>query len=156
MTTVMTRVVARVLFLPLLVVAIAVMLKGYADIGDGFSAGVIASLAVILQGLAFGAADFDRLPLVRYASLGAFAGLAIALSVVFVPVLNGDPMFTHQPVAGTSATHFGMLELITPVLFDVGVFLVVLGFCVGTLGAVARETMRREREQAPPGRRGAP
>jgi multisubunit Na+/H+ antiporter MnhB subunit len=158
MTSVMTRSVARILYLPMYLVAAAVLIKGYVDIGDGFSAGVIASLGIILQGVAFGADEFDRLPFVRYAPLGTFAGLFLALSVAFGPVLAGKPIFTHSPAVGTHAGHFGSLEFITPVLFDVGVFLVVLGFCVGSVSAVARETVRREREQgaspaAPGGRR---
>lgn len=152
MTSVMTRIAARILLLPSFMVAAAILVKGYVDIGDGFSAGVIASLAIILQGVAFGAGEFDRLPLARYAPLATFAGLVLALAVAFVPVAFGNPIFLHQPVAGTPARHFGSLEFITPVLFDVGVFLIVFGFCVGSVGAVARETERgeREREQAAP------
>lgn len=147
MTTYMTRTTARILFLPTLMVSLGVLIKGYADVGDGFSAGVIASLGIILQAVAFGAEDFDRLPLVRYAPLATFAGLFLALAVAFGPVLAGNPIFQHWPAAGEPATHFGALEFITPVVFDIGVYLIVIGFCVGTLSAVARETVRREREQ---------
>ena len=55
-TTVLTRMVARLLLAPVLVVAAAVLVKGYADVGDGFAAGVIAALGVLLQYLAFGRA----------------------------------------------------------------------------------------------------
>jgi len=154
MTSVMTRSVARILYLPMYLVAAAILIKGYVDIGDGFSAGVIAALGIILQGVAFGADEFDRLPFVRYAPLGTLAGLFLALAVAFGPVLAGRPIFLHSPVAGEHASHFGSLEFITPVLFDVGVFLVVLGFCVGSVSAVARETARREREQSTSGGRG--
>lgn len=147
MTTEMTRTTSRILLLPILMVAIGVLIKGYADVGDGFSAGVIASLGIVLQAVAFGAEEFDRLPLVRYAPLATFAGLFLALAVAFTPVMVGDPIFLHQPEYTETATHFGAVEFITPVLFDIGVFLVVIGFCVGTLSAVARETVRREREQ---------
>lgn len=147
MTTEMTRTTCRILLLPILMVAVGVLIKGYADVGDGFSAGVIASLGVVLQGVAFGAAEFDRLPLVRYAPLATFAGLFLALTVAFAPVLVGDSIFLHRPEAGNPATHFGAVEFITPVLFDIGVFLIVFGFSVGSLSAVARETVRREREQ---------
>ncbi len=147
MTTEMTRTTCRILLLPILMVAVGVLIKGYADVGDGFSAGVIASLGIVLQGVAFGAEEFDRLPMVRYAPLATFAGLFLALAVAFTPVFGGDPIFLHQPEAGTPVTHFGAIEFITPVLFDIGVFLIVFGFCVGSLSAVARETVRREREQ---------
>lgn len=147
MTTVMTRSVSRILLLPTFMIAFAVLIKGYADIGDGFSAGVIASLGIILQGIAFGPDEFDRLPLVRYAPLAAIAGVFLALCVAFAPVLAGQSILTHWPPAGDGAAHFGALEFITPLLFDAGVFLVVFGFCVGSVSSIARALQRQEREQ---------
>lgn len=147
MTTVMTRIVARILLLPTYLIALAVMIKGYADIGDGFSAGVIASLGVILQGVAFGPDEFDRLPLVRFAPLAPLVGVALALGVAFGPVLAGKPILSHWPAPGEEVVHFGTLELFTPLLFDIGVFLIVFGFCVGSVGAIARAIERVERER---------
>jgi multicomponent Na+:H+ antiporter subunit B len=147
MTTVMTRSVARMLLLPTFVIAFAVIIKGYADIGDGFSAGVIASLGIILQGVAFGPDEFDRLPLVRFAPLAPLVGVALVLGVAFGPVLAGKPILSHWPPAGEEVMHFGTLEFFTPLLFDIGVFLVVVGFCVGSVGAIARAVERVERER---------
>lgn len=146
MTTVMTRSVSRILLLPTFLVAFAILIKSYADIGDGFSAGVIASLGIILQGIAFGADEFDRLPLVRFAPVAAIAGVFLALCVAFVPALFGEPIFTHWPRPGDDVVHFGTLELFTPLLFDLGVFLVVFGFCVGSVSSIARALQRQERE----------
>jgi multisubunit Na+/H+ antiporter MnhB subunit len=150
MTTVLTQLVARALLLPTFLIALAIMIKGYADTGDGFSAGVIASLGVLMQAVAFGVDELETLPLVRYAPAGTFLGLLISLAIVFTPVLFGEPLFTHWPAAGDHATHFGALEFITPVLFDIGVFLVIFGFCVGVIGSIARAQQRilRERERA--------
>lgn len=136
---------ARLLFIPGWVIAIAIMLKGYADIGDGFSAGVIAAIVVILQGLAFGADELERIAVARLSSLLAFIGLALAYAIAFVPVLFGYPIMTHFPTMNKRAVHFGALEFITPVLFDVAVFLVVYGFCVGAIMAVARAEVRHQR-----------
>lgn len=147
MTTVLTRSAARILFIPILMVAAAVLVKGYADIGDGFSAGVIASLAIILQGVAFGAEEFERLPLVRLAPVGAIVGVFLAACVAFAPVFFGEPVFRHWPHAGEEASRFGTLEFITPVVFDVGVFLVVTGFCVGSVTSISRAQIRQDRDQ---------
>jgi hypothetical protein len=57
-------------------------------------------------------------------------------------------LLTHWPLVGDKAGHFGRLEFITPVLFDIGVFLVVFGFCVGVLGAIARAQQRVLRDRA--------
>jgi len=145
MTTVLTQLVARALFLPALVIAMGLMIKGYADTGDGFSAGVIAALGVLMQVVAFGVDELDRLPLVKYAPAGTFAGLLLALSIVFIPVLRGDALFTHSPGMGEPVAHFGTLEFITPMLFDLGVFVVVFGFCVGVIGAIVRAQVRVQR-----------
>lgn len=142
MTTVMTQMVARLLFLPSLLIAVGVMIKGYVDVGDGFSAGVIASLGVALQLMVFGAHELERLPMLRYVPAASFLGVFIALLTAFVPAIRGQALFTHWPPAGEEVIHFGTLEIITAVAFDVGVFLVVFGFGVGVIGAVARAEAR--------------
>jgi len=149
--TVVTRSAIRILLIPTFLIAIATMLKGYGDTGDGFSAGVIAALGIAIQGVAFGADEFERLPLVRFAPVGSFVGLLLALSLAFLPVFWGYPVMTHFPLPGEHVVHFGTLELITAVLFDVSVFLVVFGFGVGVVSAIARAQKRlmrtREREE---------
>jgi multisubunit Na+/H+ antiporter MnhB subunit len=142
MTTDLTKVVARILLIPTFLVAMGVMVKGYADIGDGFSAGVIASLGVALQVMVFGPVELNRLPLVHLAAKGTFLGVFIALLTAFVPALRGKPLMTHWPPTDEEPVHFGALELITAVAFDVGVFLVVFGFGVGVISAIARSQAR--------------
>ncbi len=67
----------------------------------------------------------------------AIVGLAIALATTFVPSLFGQPLLTHWPPAGESAVHVGSLELITAVVFDIGVFCIVFGFAVGAIDVIA-------------------
>lgn len=138
MTSLLTRTVAKLLLLPTLVVAFAILVKGYTQPGDGFSAGVVAGLGVVLQYLAFGREEAEKLPLVRHAGVIAFVGLLISLLVGLAPLLLGDPLLTHYPPPGAKVLHFGTLEAITAVLFDVGVFLLVFGFVVGTVGMISR------------------
>lgn len=138
MTSVLTEAVARLLLAPILVVSVAVLVKGYADVGDGFAAGVIAALGILLQYLVFGRAQAERMLPIRLVPAGAFVGLIGALAVAFWPVLRGDELLAHLPAAGTSATHLGTLELTTAVLFDLAVFLLVLGAVVGIIHALAQ------------------
>ncbi len=142
-TTVLTQVAARILLIPIFVVAIGIMIKGYVDIGDGFSAGVIASLGVALQVMVFGPEELTRLPVIQRAPKGTFLGLLIALLTAFVPAVRGQPLMTHWPPAGEKAIHFGTVEFITAVAFDVGVFLVVFGFGVGVTATLARAQERK-------------
>jgi multisubunit Na+/H+ antiporter MnhB subunit len=126
------------LFLPILMVAVATLIKGYADTGDGFTAGVIAALAVLLQFLAFGEREVARQLPIRYAPTAALVGLVVALAVTFLSVLRGEAILTHSPAPGADVVHLGSLELLTAVVFDVGVFLLVLGFAVSTIDLIAK------------------
>lgn len=141
----MIQSIARLLLVPGWIIALAMLFKGYVDIGDGFSAGVIAALVVAIQGLAFGAEEMEQMLLARMAPAMAFVGLGIAYSIAFVPVLFGKPIMSHWPPMNHSVIHFGVLEVMTPVLFDIAVFLVVYGFCVGAMMAVSRAELRHQR-----------
>lgn len=137
MTSALTRTVARLLLAPAFVLALAILVKGYADVGDGFSAGVVAALGVLAQYLAFGSREAERLLPVRLAPAAVVAGLLLALVVAFAPLAWGDPPLTHLPRAGSDVVHLGTVELLTAVAFDVGVFLLVLGASVGIIRTLA-------------------
>ena len=137
MTTLMTQVVVRLVLAPAIVIAAAVLVKGYSSVGDGFSAGVIAALGVLAVYLALGAREADRVLPVRLAPAGAIAGLLLTLVVTFSSVLRGEPLLTHAPPPGADVIHLGTLELVTAVAFDVGVFLLVFGAVVGIVRAIA-------------------
>jgi multisubunit Na+/H+ antiporter MnhB subunit len=136
-TTVLTRMVARLLLVPVLMVAAAFLIKGYVDVGDGFGAGVIAALGVLLQYLAFGRAAVERVLPVRHAPKLALGGLLVALAVAFVPALGGRAPLEHAPAPGAEVIHLGSLELLGAVAFDVGVFALVLGMVVATIHLIA-------------------
>jgi hypothetical protein len=51
--------------------------------------------------------------------------MLIALGAGFFGVALGDPPFTHLPGPGQPVIEIGTLELITPVAFDLGLFLLV-------------------------------
>ncbi|MBI3967047.1 MAG: MnhB domain-containing protein [Chloroflexi bacterium] len=137
MTTILTRKVARLLLLPTFIVAAAVLVKGYTDTGDGFSAGVIAVTGVLLQYVGLGYDDAERLLPVRLAPVAGFAGLLVVLAVAFLPVALGQPILTHAPAHGAEVVNLGTLELHTAVLFDLGVFMLVFGFGIGTFRLIA-------------------
>ena len=116
---------------PAVMVAAAIIVKGYTDVGDGFSAGVIVALAIALRYIALGRERAERsLPILRYAPAIATAGLLVALAVGVFPVFMGDPPFTHLPAPGEPVVKIGTLELITAVAFDLGLFLLVTGVLV--------------------------
>lgn len=147
-TSVMTRVVARLLLLPTIVTAAAILVKGYAQVGDGFSAGVIAALGIVMQYLAFGREQTERLLPLRGIGYGAFVGLLLTLVVAARPLFVGEPVMSHWPPPGAHVIHIGTLEIITAVAFDLGIFLLVLGYGVGATSLVARLIGRIDRRRA--------
>jgi len=137
--TPIVRVVAPRLLPVALVVAFALIVKGYTDVGEGFGAGVIVALAVGLRYVVLGPERADRtLPLVRRADVLAAVGLLTALAFGFAGIVIGEPPFTHYPRAGEPAIHVGTLELTTAVGFDIGLFLLVVGVVVLLTRELAR------------------
>lgn len=149
--SILTEAVARLLLAPSLMVAAAILVKGYVDVGDGFSAAVVVTLAVALQYLVLGARRTEEeIPVLRHAPRVAIAGILIALASGFFPLLYGDAVFTHAPAHGDRVVHVGRLELMTPVLFDVGVFLLVAGALIALIHHLAEPPeLEAEAEAAP-------
>jgi multicomponent K+:H+ antiporter subunit A len=114
------------LVLPLtLLMAVFILLRGHNLPGGGFIAGLITAIALILQYLANGVAwTRERLPGRMQPLIGA--GLLIATLVGLVSFLLGYPFLT------TTFGHFdwplvGEFELASAMIFDLGVWLVVVG-----------------------------
>lgn len=126
--SILTQAVARILLAPALMAAAAILIKSYGDVGDGFSAGVVVSLVIAVQYLVFGARRTEQeMPFLRHAPRITIAGIMVALVSGFFPLFTGDAVFSHQPAPGEHPIHIGTLELMTPVLFDIGVFMLVAG-----------------------------
>ena len=132
------------LLLPLaLMVSIFIFLRGHNLPGGGFIAGLITTAALILQYLASGIAWTREQWAVRYHRLIAW-GLTIALLTGLGSWLFGRPFLT------SAFGHFelplvGEFELATAMLFDLGVYLVVVGalmLVLTTLGDLNRRCLR--------------
>jgi multisubunit Na+/H+ antiporter MnhB subunit len=136
---VIVEVVGPRLLGPAVMVAAAIIVKGYGDVGDGFSAGVIVALAIAIRYVALGTERTEAtLPVLRHTPIVAVAGLLTVLAVGFFPVLLGDPPLSHEPGPNEHVVKIGTLELITPVLFDVGLFFLVAGVLIVLVHHLAR------------------
>jgi multisubunit Na+/H+ antiporter MnhB subunit len=143
--SVVLELIAPRLLGPALMVAMAIIVKGYADVGDGFSAGVIVATAIALRYVVLGPERTERgLPILRYAPRFVAAGLLLSLAVASIGPIRGEPPLTHVPAAGASVVHLGTLELITAVVFDLGVFLLVTASLVVLVHNLARLAGERE------------
>jgi multisubunit Na+/H+ antiporter MnhB subunit len=133
------RVVARLLPGPSLMVAAGLIVKGYAEVGDGFAAGVVVALAIALIYVALGAERAEEvLPVLRHAPVVAVGGLLLALASGFFPLALGEPPVSHRPGPDDEVVKIGALELFTPLLLDIGVFLLVVGVLTVLLHQLAR------------------
>ncbi len=146
----MTDLAARAIFPLALAAAVALLLRGYADVGDGFSAGAVAGAGAALQ---FAALPFDRAVARTRAVLAPrmiALGLLLTLLTAWWPVLFGLPPVSHFPAPEAHAAAFGVLEFHTGVLFDLGVAAAVYGAVTGAFGRLnAPATGRDDPGDAP-------
>lgn len=120
--------------------AIWVLLRGHHQPGGGFIAGLLISAVLALQGVAFGWEAAQAIfPLPGPYLLGS--GLLISFSTVLSPALLGDAFMDHRAGA-IRLPLVGDVEWTTALLFDVGVFLVVVGTMKTILLAIAADTAR--------------
>jgi multicomponent Na+:H+ antiporter subunit B len=108
--------------------SVYIMFRGHNEPGGGFIGGLIAASAIILHSVAFGAAsarETMRVPSMAIAGWGLFLA---AISGVFSLVagkqfLTGLWWIPHLDIEAH-------LAISTPLLFDIGVYLVVVGAIV--------------------------
>lgn len=122
--------------LPLLLLfSVFVLLRGHNEPGGGFVGGLVAAAALALYAIAYGvAAARQMLRIDPRALIGV--GLLIAIGSGLLSAARGLPFLTglwverELPLLG---------KVGTPLLFDVGVFLVVIGVVLTIIFALSEE-----------------
>ncbi len=119
----------------MLLFSLFLLVRGHNEPGGGFVGGLVASTAFALVLLSEGRAAAERL--LRWDPLAfAAGGLFVALLSGIPPLLQGSPFMTGVwlkvplPVLG---------KIGSPVVFDAGVYLVVLGIVLAILFSLAEE-----------------
>jgi multicomponent K+:H+ antiporter subunit A len=127
--------------LPLaLMVAVYIFLRGHNLPGGGFIAGLIAAVALILQYIANGIVwTHQRMPLRYPVMLGL--GLLFAVGTGAGSIVYGHPFLTSSFTYVTLPV-VGKFELATALLFDVGVFLTVVGATLMMLLSLGRLSLK--------------
>lgn len=129
--------IAQVSLYVIKLLGVWIFFRGHNEPGGGFIAGLVIAAAVALQGIAFGFKAAERLFPFHFATLLG-TGLTISvLTVVVPPFLGYAPMksafdYIHLPILGE-------LEWATAAIFDLGVFLVVVGTVKAVLLHIAEE-----------------
>ncbi|MBO0663532.1 Na+/H+ antiporter subunit B [Jiella sp. MQZ9-1] len=137
MRTIIFRFTAPYLTALMLLFSIFVLLRGHNEPGGGFIGGLIAASAFAIYGIACGVAPVRRALYFHPMAIAA-AGLCFAVAAGIVSIFAGTGFMTglwvFPKIFGTE------VALSTPMLFDIGVYLVV----VGGISAIALALEERE------------
>jgi multicomponent Na+:H+ antiporter subunit B len=126
MSSIILSTTIRLLLPLLLLFSVFLLLRGHNEPGGGFVGGLVAAAAISLYALAEGVEAAHRILIVNPRQLIA-GGLLTALGSGIIPLFLGRPFqsglwLPHSlPVLG----HVG-----TPLLFDLGVYLLVAGMAL--------------------------
>ena len=132
----------RVLVALLLLFSVYWLLRGHNLPGGGFIGGLVGATGFVLYAIAC-SVDSARRALRVPPQTVAGVGLGIALTAGLVPLAMGDAPFTGQwlfvggEVPGTYSE--GAIALSTILVFDVGVYLTVLGSTLALVFALEEE-----------------
>ena len=138
------RVIMQWLFPVIVVLAIFLFVRGHDLPGGGFAAGVALSIAFILQYMAAGTRWTEaRLRVQPIYWIGA--GLLIAVAAGVGAWAFGYPFLTSY-FQYVDVPLIGKLPAATAMIFDAGVFALVVGATVLVLIALAHQSIRKPRE----------
>ncbi|MEP3045828.1 MAG: Na+/H+ antiporter subunit B [Roseibium sp.] len=137
MRTIIFRTIAPYLSALMVLFSVFVLLRGHNEPGGGFIGGLIAASALAIFGIACGVASVRRAIVFHPMSISAFG--------LFIGALAGIPSFFLGQAFMTSqwlTFYLGEVEvaLSTPLVFDIGVYLVV----VGSISSIALALEERE------------
>ncbi|EKO3555908.1 Na+/H+ antiporter subunit B [Vibrio metschnikovii] len=130
------QVAARFLLPMLLLFSIFLLLRGHNEPGGGFIAGLVASSAFALHLFAFTPVQTRRLIGVDSSQLMG-VGLMIAMFSGVIGVILSGSEFLTSVWWTVYLPGVGELKLSTPLLFDIGVYLVVIGMVTTLLLTLA-------------------
>jgi multicomponent Na+:H+ antiporter subunit B len=137
MNSLILRTATRLLLPLLLLLSLFLLYRGHNEPGGGFVGGLLAAAALALYAVAVDVQAARRMVRVAPQSLIG-AGLLVAAASGAAPLLMREPflkgLWTDFRAAGLAGAHFG-----SPMLFDVGVYLVVVGVTLTVIFALLEE-----------------
>ena len=137
MTSIILRTATRYMFPPLLVFSVYLLLRGHHYPGGGFVGGLFAGSAFALYALAFDVAAARKL--LRFDPRDVTAvGLAVAL-VSGIPALFSGSAFLTGTWWKVPLRPGVTLDIGSPLIFDIGVYLVVLGVLLTLVFSLGEE-----------------
>lgn len=147
--SIMLEVIVRLLFHPAMIVSIFLLFAGHNEPGGGFAGGLIAALALVARYLAGGRYELgEAVPVDPGKILGL--GIVLAVGAAVIPLFFGAaPLQSAYAVATLPV--LGPVSFGTSTIFDIGVYLVVVGLALDILRSLGSEIDRqRERGDVEP------
>ncbi|MHA7304492.1 Na+/H+ antiporter subunit A [Arthrobacter sp. TMN-49] len=142
--SIIIEVVTRLVFHSIIVISIYLLLAGHNGTGGGFAGGLVAGLALTIRYLAGG--RFELAEATRI-SAGTLLGLGLTIAALtgLAPLLLGGEVFQSAIIA-FELPIFGHVKFVTSTLFDIGVYLVVVGLVVDVLRSLGSEIDQHEED----------
>lgn len=140
------EVVTRLLFHSMIILSIYLLLAGHNGPGGGFAGGLVAGLALTIRYLAGG--RFELAEATRV-SAGAMLGLGLGLAAItgMFPLLLGGQVF-QSAIIHLDLPVFGDVKFVTSAIFDIGVYMVVVGLVIDVLRSLGAEIDQHEEDSA--------
>ncbi len=130
--------VTRMIFHVTLLVSLYVMLRGHNAPGGGFAGGLIAGAAFVFRILAGGRKG--RIDVARISPTMLIAvGMLLAIGSGFAALVVGN-QFLETSVFHVDVPAIGDVKLVTAAVFDLGVYLLVIGVVIIVLSNLASRT----------------
>ncbi len=130
MTSIILTTTTRFLTPFLLTVSVFLLMRGHDLPGGGFAGGLVAVAAMALHLMAYGEPELQRIVRADPRTVVGI-GLLCAIFSGLVGTMWGYPLLTS--VWREFGTPLGHVKIGTPMLFDLGVYLVVVGAGIGLL-----------------------
>ncbi|TFB65819.1 Na+/H+ antiporter subunit A [Cryobacterium sp. Hz9] len=139
--SILIEVLVRLLFHPAMIVSIYLLFAGHNLPGGGFAGGLLAGLALVARYLAGGRYELgEAAPIDPGKILGLGVILAVGMSVISL-FFDGIPLQSAYFTATVPV--LGNLSFGTSTIFDVGVYLVVIGLTYDILRSLGSEIDRQ-------------
>ncbi len=135
------RFLARVMMPVLILFSLFLLLRGHNEPGGGFVGGLVGAGSIVLMTLAYGAEEVRQRLRIDFLRT-MYYGLAVAILAGVIGLVIGVA-FQDAYWWTTFIQGIGSIEVSTPLLFDIGVYMVVL--CV-TSSIVMNMAEEGERE----------
>ncbi len=133
MNSIILKIAARYLLPLLILFSIFVLLRGHYLPGGGFIGGLVASIAIILHAFSVGFQEAKK-DMPFHPGFLMPVGLLVSLSSGLLPMVLGRPFMTGlwYPEKVAVVGNLG-----TPLVFDIGVYIVVIGACLTIILTIA-------------------